>query len=110
MEPTRVNSAERFFAILGCSVAAFGVFAVLLELSCFAFLSAYRRFHSDPLGPRKALPTMPLYVDGFHLDSRGNEIVAHAIAQTIRLETHDQPLITGSARDNRPGTDGETGR
>jgi lysophospholipase L1-like esterase len=54
VEQTGANPAERFFAILGCSVAALGVFAVLLELSCFAFLSAYRRFHSDPLGPQKS--------------------------------------------------------
>lgn len=54
MEPTRANSADRFLAILGCSVGALGVFAILLELSCFAFLSPYRRFHIDPLGPQNS--------------------------------------------------------
>lgn len=54
MEQTRHVSGERFFAILGCLVVAFGVLAILVELFSFAFLFAYHRFHSDPLGPQRS--------------------------------------------------------
>jgi len=50
----RAISGERLFAILGCSVAALGVLAALVELSSFAFLYAYARLHRDPFPPQKS--------------------------------------------------------
>ena len=49
----RAVSAERFFAILGCTFAAISVVVILLELSSFVVLSAYGRLHRDPLIPQK---------------------------------------------------------
>ena len=50
----RPVSAERFFAILGCTFAAISVVVILLELSSFVVLSAYGRLHRDPLIPQKS--------------------------------------------------------
>jgi len=50
----RTIAGERLLAMFGCWVAVFGIVLLLVELFSFAFLSAYRRFHSDPLGPEKS--------------------------------------------------------
>jgi hypothetical protein len=50
----RAVSAERLFAIFGCLVAAFVVFAMLLEVSSFVTILAYRKFHHDPLAPQRS--------------------------------------------------------
>jgi lysophospholipase L1-like esterase len=47
-------SADRFFGVLGRSVAALIVVAILGELGAFALLLAYGRFHRDPLVPRNS--------------------------------------------------------
>ena len=55
MEHTHsVAAGERFFAMVGRSLAAFIVVAVLLELFSFAALHTYRRFHRDPLIPQQS--------------------------------------------------------
>ena len=50
----RVAAGERFFAIVGRSLAAFIVVAILAELFSFDALHIYGRFHRDPLIPQQS--------------------------------------------------------
>lgn len=50
----RVAAGERFFAIVGRSLAAFVVIAILVELFSYAALHIYGRFHRDPLIPQQS--------------------------------------------------------
>jgi lysophospholipase L1-like esterase len=53
-EDRREAAADRFFAVIGRSTAAFLVIAIVLEIFSFAALSVYRRLHMDPLSPQKS--------------------------------------------------------
>lgn len=54
MEDRTDGAADRFFATVGRSAAAFVVIAIVLEIFSFAALSIYRRVHRDPLSPQKS--------------------------------------------------------
>jgi lysophospholipase L1-like esterase len=50
----RAASAEKFFAKLGLSVAAFALLGILVELSSFVALHIYGQIHRDPLAPQES--------------------------------------------------------
>src|SRR5215831_19101745 len=46
--------AGGLFALVGRTTVAFLVIAIVLEVTSFAGLSIYRRFHQDPLSPQNS--------------------------------------------------------
>jgi lysophospholipase L1-like esterase len=53
-EDRRQGAADRFFAMIGRSAAAFLVIAIAVEIFSFVALSFYRKYHKDPLSPQRS--------------------------------------------------------